>query len=64
MSMKLTKALASRYSMPSYSIGTSSSEHGCPSLSQPALHTRQPLERSPNRETLSVSVLSTNQAVL
>lgn len=64
MSMKLTTALASRYSLPSYSIGTSSSEHGCPSPSQPALHMGQPLERIPNRETLSVSILSTNQAML
>lgn len=45
-SMKSTRALTSHCSRPSQRIQTSRSEHGCPSSSQPALHTRQPLERS------------------
>ena len=45
-SMKSTRALTSHCSRPSQPSQTSSSEHGCPSSFQPALHTRQPLDRS------------------
>lgn len=59
MSMKLTTALASRCSLPSYPIGTFSSERGWPSPSQPALHMGQPLGRSTcQTEKHSVSAFS------